>query len=137
MKIKQLESLRTQHKNNLELKGVEKPSFDKSISLAIISGQPLKLRSSAEILDAARKSIADCACRYGGNRTLTFAQVFSFKSEELDQYTNAKKARDKMVTAYTKQSDRIMRRAEMDDSFDATEASEQLAQAAHDAGLLD
>lgn len=137
MKIKQLEALRKQHKENLERKQVERPSLEKAISLAIISGQPLKLRSPAEILAEARKSIADCACRYGGDRTLSFSQIFAFKSDELDEYSKATKERSKMVSTYSKKAERIMRRAEMDEAFDPTEASEGLSEAAHESGLLD
>lgn len=137
MKIKQLEALRKQHKENVERKPIEKPELCKSISLAIISGKSLKLRSAAEILEYARKSIADCACHYGGDRKLTFSQIFAFKSDELDEYTEAKKKRDKMVSVYTKIADRIMRKAEMDETCDAIEASEGLSEAAHEAGLID
>lgn len=138
MRLKQLESLRAQHRKNLESKINEKPSVSKAIALALISGQQLKLKPTSEIVAAARGVIADCACRYGSSeRTLKFSQIFSFSSEELNDFKAKEKKREAMVRAYSKKADRIMRRAELDDTMDATEASEELAQAAYDAGLID
>ncbi len=137
MKIKQLEALRNQHNKNMERKQVEQPSLTKAISLAIISGQALKLRKPQEIMESARKVIAECACSYGrSERTLNFSEIFAFDSSELDAYKKAAKAREAMIKAYSKIADKIMRRAELDETADATELSEQLAEAAHEAGLL-
>ena len=137
MKIKQLEALRKQHKENLERKGVEEPSLNKAISLAIISGQALRLRKPQEIMESARKVIADCSCSYGrSERTLKFSEIFDFTSTELEEYRKAAKQREVMVKSYSKVADKIMRRAEMDEAADATDLSEQLAEAAHEAGLI-
>lgn len=136
MKIKQLESLRSQHVTNLKRKDIPEPSIDKAIALALISGQPVALHRTAEVLEAARKVIADCSC-HRGERTLKFSEVFAFKSDELTAYQQAKKRRDAMIRAYSSVADRVLRRAEMDDNYDATQASDDLAQAAHEAGLID
>lgn len=137
MKIKQLEALRNQHKHNLERKEIEEPSLTKAISLAIISGQALKLRKPQEIMESARKVIADCSCSYGrSERTLNFSQIFDFSSTELEDYRRALKQREAMIKAYNKTAEKVMRRAELDETADATELSEQLAEAAHEAGLI-
>ena len=136
MKVKQLEALQKQHGTNLKRKLPPEPSLGKAISLAIISGQEIKLKPTAEILKSARANIAECSCSYG-ERTLKFSDIFAFKSGELNEYTAAKKRRDGMIETYLKGAGKILRRAEMDDAYDAQEASEALAQVAHDAGLMD
>lgn len=138
MKLKQLEALRSQHEKNLKRKAVEKPSFNKAIAVAIVQGQPIKVRPASAILAAAQKQIAECSCSYGSSeRKLNFSDIFDFKSEELAAYEKAEAERLKKLAAYNKKAEPILRRAEMDDTVDATEASEALAQAAHDAGLLE
>lgn len=137
MKIKQLETLRKQHRDNLERKPLDKPSMNKAIALAIISGQPIKLKKHANILKAAQTEIADCQCRYSSSeRTLKFSEIFDFNSDELATYEKAKKQRDGMIAAYSKKADRILLSAEMNEAVDPVEASEQLTEAAHEAGLL-
>lgn len=137
MKLKQLESLRRQHDINLKRKANEEPNVGKAISLALISGQQLKLRPIKDIIETARKNIADCSCYSSSERSLKFSQVFDFESKELAAYKKAEDARYKMVSAYSKKAEKILRRAELDEAFEATEASDQIAQAAYDAGLID
>lgn len=137
MKLKQLDALRSQHKANLGRKEVEKPSFCKSIAFAIIKGQPMKIKPASAILAAAQKQIAENSCSYRDGRTLAFSDVFDFKSEELETYKKAEADRKKRIAAYSKKAEPILRRAEMDDSVDPNEASDALAQAAADAGLID
>lgn len=139
MKIKQLEALKAQHaayqKHGLAQKP-EEQSRDDKVRVAIINGEQLRLKPREHILAAARAVIAGND-RYDG-RKIRFQDIFDAPlsdSSELRQWEKAEADRQKRVTAYNKVAEKIIRRAELDESAEPQELSAELYEAASEHGL--
>lgn len=142
MKIKQLDALKFQHAEYQKHGQSKKPddeSRNLQIRAALINGESLRLKSRETILAAARASIANTDYR-GSSTYVKFEDLFDAPTSDdskLRQWEKTEAERQKRVKAYNKVADKIIRRAELDESADPQELGAELYEAAAEHGLAD
>lgn len=135
MREKQLRALQQQHNRYVNTGYKKQPSIQPHINIALVSGEPVKMRTQAEIVALSRKKIAEGTY----NRNLEFHDVFSSCNgyeADMKQWQAAEKKRQALVARYRKVADPLMRKAELADDADPEDIAAKLAEAAESAGLV-
>lgn len=135
MKIKQLEQIRQQFSNIISRQYVKPPELQAFVMAAIVNGEAMKLKTANEVIRLVRQKIIED--RY--DRNIKIHELFA----ECDSYRLAKaewdakeKSRQKLVKAFRKIADPLLRAAELSDTADAEQIAASIEEAADEVGLF-
>jgi hypothetical protein len=130
---KQLDEIKSLHKNLRMLGGATQPNLERHVMLALVSGEIPKLKSVKAISDTAKIKIV--SERYW--RSLSFGDVFASTNGyegEMSVFKTYEKQRCAALAKFDKASSPIMLKALSADA-DASDIAEQLHEAAERCGL--
>jgi len=131
MKTKQIEVIKNQYSGYLNTIGqpkVKEPDEQCHIVHALVRGENVPLRTSAEISNSARDNVASCS-GYRSDRNLSFSKVFSapasFRKAQRE-YEASKAVADRALLKFKKEGDALLLKAELDPESEAGAVSDAL-----------
>ena len=127
MKLKQLEIIKKRHAENQSYGKTNKPdNCNCEIKLALVSEHPPRLRTSKEIIEAAKKTIV-CEGRYS-NSEIKLSDIFVAPANgKLAAWKKSEDDRLARVAKYNALANELIERAELDDESDCQVVSAELS----------